>query len=249
MALRSAATAAPASAAPAAASARSLAGAISARRQQRQQDRAAQLPALGGGGEPCSVCGQRVYPAEKAQSAPTGLVLHKKCFSCAQCGKLLAGGNWQPAKGPDGAVCYYCPAHATQQRTAVGNAQEFSDDALRGNMAAWVPNNDDPPCAMCQRPVAKGERWDAAGCGVGGRMAAFPRWNYAVLHTSCGGCFKCGSKNSLEVDAIGGIYCVTHMKQRIAAAGGAVRASDAGALQATEALFMRDLGGPRLERV
>ena len=41
------------------------------------------------------------------------------------------------------------------------------------------------------------------------------------------------------MDAIGGIYCAAHMKQRMASAGGSMASKDA--LQSTEANFMRDL--------
>ena len=71
-------------------------------------------------------------------------------------------------------------------------------------------------------------------------MRSRRRWGAGcTFHIGCGGCFKCGTKGGLELDAIGGIYCVNHMKQRIVAAGGAVRASDSVALQSTEALFLR----------
>ena len=92
---------------------------------------------------------------------------------------------------------------------------------------------------MCGQPVAKHEAWDTSL--VLSRLQAQPRWSGTSLtfHVACGGCFKCGSKGALEVDAIGGVYCDNHYKQRVQAAGGPVRASDAAALQSTEALFVR----------
>ena len=71
--------------------------------------------------------------------------------------------------------------------------------ASYGSQGPLVPSNDDPLCRLCGSRVAKVERWDAHACGVATRMAAFARWQdpatgFAVLHVSCGGCFKCGSK-------------------------------------------------------
>jgi len=125
-----------------------------------------------------------------------------------------------------------------------GNAQEFSDAAAETTKASTIASADAPPCAICGERVAKAEWW-APSCR--GQMDAHPRWpKDAVLHVGCGGCFKCGAKSSLELDAIGGIYCVSHMKQRIAAAGGPVRASDKAALQATEVHFVREAIRPFL---
>ena len=98
---------------------------------------------------------------------------------------------------------------------------------------------DDPPCALCGRPVAKSEEWDVERAGLAPRLCNHARWAGVVFHAQCGGCFKCGSKLSLEVDAIGGIYCAAHMKQRIAAAGGPIKASDPASLLNTEKYFMR----------
>ncbi len=58
-----------------------------------------------------------------------------------------------------------------------------------------------------------------------------------------------GSKSGLELDKVGGIYCPSHMKQRINAAGGPNRASDRAALLASEPLFVRDAIKPHVARL
>ena len=121
----------------------------------------------------------------------------------------------------------------------VGNAQNVSENAQMATKAGWTASADAPVCAMCSQPIAKGERWDVEAAGIAPRLQANARWSGATFHMGCGGCFKCGTKSSLELDAIGGLWCANHMKQRIAAAGGPVRASDAAALLSTEKLFVR----------
>ena len=39
------------------------------------------LAQLGGGGEPCALCGKRVYPAERVRTT-TENVFHRECESC-----------------------------------------------------------------------------------------------------------------------------------------------------------------------
>jgi hypothetical protein len=219
----------------------SMASRLAQQRQLRSQQRAAKAglvtASLGGGGEPCSMCGKTCYAAERAASTPAGKVIHRACFTCRNCGKPLLS-DWHLAPLADGSEGYFCEAHAQQQR---GIFSPVKDTALA--MAAVVATGDDPLCSLCGIPVARGDRWDIHSNGMAAVMAAHPRWGGdAVLHLSCGGCFKCGGKSGLELDGIGGIYCAAHMKQRIAAAGGAMRAhEDLGALERTEPMFLRDL--------
>ena len=239
----------------------SVASRIAAQRQQRAQERAESRQAtprgtprgaekplvLGGGGERCHACGKTCFVAERAPSTPHNLVLHRACFCCATCGKTLAGGGFELAVNDTGVETFYCPPHARQRRAEAGNAQEVSANAAAATLAGATVTTDSPPCAMCGRPVAKHEQWDASLVSV--RLEAHPRWRRAsrapeagaplVFHIGCAGCFKCAAKGALEVDHIGGIYCNTHYTQRVQAAGGPVRASDAAALQATEAIFVR----------
>jgi hypothetical protein len=231
----------------------SLASRMAEQRKLRSEQRLASSKALtaslGGGGETCDKCKQICYVAERAQSTPGDKIMHRACFTCEACGKLLSTTGWQPAV-KDGVECYFCPTHAVQQRVATGNAQDFSDNAALATMAASVAVDGDPICAMCNNPVARAERWALPSEGFALRMAKFPRWGERpAMHTACGGCFKCGSKSSLDMDGIGGLYCPTHMNQRITAAGGALRASDKAALERTEPMFMRTLNGPAMMRV
>jgi hypothetical protein len=73
-------------------------------------------------------------------------------------------------------------------------------------------------------------------------MAAHPRWPSAdgtlAVHTRCGGCLKCQSKTNLRLDAIGGVFCEAHMRQRVLAAGGPSKANDRDALRTSEAGFV-----------
>ena len=231
----------------------SRASRIAALRQQRAQERAdsrqatprgdadrtAAFAALGGGGLTCQGCGKICFVAERATSTPHGLVFHKACFACATCGKMLGGGAFELALNDQGTEGYYCPAHARQRRAEVGNAQEMSAAAAAATRAGGSVSADSPLCVLCNEPVSKNEQWDAST--VLSRLDAHPRWSRTTLtfHTGCGGCFKCAAKGALEVDLIGGIYCDTHYKQRVQAAGGPVRASDALALQKSEAMFVR----------
>ena len=46
------------------------------------------MPIFGGGGEPCTLCQKRVYPAERAKTN-AGNIFHKECLRCTKCKKLL----------------------------------------------------------------------------------------------------------------------------------------------------------------
>ena len=155
---------------------------------------ARQRPALGGGGLTCQGAA-RYVSLPSAQPLPhDGLVLHKACFACATCGKMLGGGAFELALNDQGTEDYYCPAHARQRRAEVGNAQEMSAAAAAATRAGGSVSADSPLCVLCNEPVSKNEQWDAST--VLSRLDAHPRWSRTTLtfHTGCGGCFKCAAK-------------------------------------------------------
>ena len=65
---------------------------------------------LGGGGEPCTLCSKRVYPAERINTV-SGRVYHKTCFVCTKCTRKLT-----PSQCCEDGVTgrLYCEAHYRQ---------------------------------------------------------------------------------------------------------------------------------------
>ena len=91
-------------------------------------------PVLGGGGEPCTLCSKRVYPAERATTA-SGRVYHTTCFVCTKCTRRLT-----PAQCCEDGVTgrLYCEAHYRQLAKAAGLAGVASGgvDAAAGVLVA-----------------------------------------------------------------------------------------------------------------
>ena len=91
-------------------------------------------PVLGGGGEPCTLCSKRVYPAERTTTA-SGRVYHKTCFVCTKCTRRLT-----PAQCCEDGVTgrLYCEAHYRQLAKAAGLAGVASGgvDAAAGVLVA-----------------------------------------------------------------------------------------------------------------
>ena len=73
---------------------------------------------LGGGGEPCTLCSKRVYPAERINTV-SGRVYHKTCFVCTKCTRKLT-----PSQCCEDGVTgrLYCEAHYRQLAKAAGLA-------------------------------------------------------------------------------------------------------------------------------
>ena len=91
-------------------------------------------PVLGGGGEPCTLCSKRVYPAERTTTA-SGRVYHKTCFVCTKCTRRLT-----PAQCCEDGVTgrLYCEAHYRQLAKVAGLAGVASGgvDAAAGVLVA-----------------------------------------------------------------------------------------------------------------
>ena len=89
---------------------------------------------LGGGGEPCTLCSKRVYPAERINTV-SGRVYHKTCFVCTKCTRKLT-----PSQCCEDGVTgrLYCEAHYRQLAKAAGLAGVASGgvDAAAGVLVA-----------------------------------------------------------------------------------------------------------------
>ena len=88
---------------------------------------------LGGGGEPCTLCGKSVYPAERLATA-SGRVYHKACFSCTKCAKVLT-----PNSATEDSVTgrLYCDTHYRQLAKAAGLAG-FAKGGVDGTAGVLV---------------------------------------------------------------------------------------------------------------
>ena len=91
-------------------------------------------PVLGGGGEPCTLCSKRVYPAERTATA-SGRVYHKTCFVCTKCTRRLTSAQCCE-DGVTGRL--YCEIHYRQLAKAAGLAGVASGgvDAEAGVLVA-----------------------------------------------------------------------------------------------------------------
>lgn len=73
---------------------------------------------LGGGGNPCMLCGKRCYPAEEIRTT-TDSLYHQECFRCTTCNRKLTKASYvedHATKRP------YCQAHYKQLAAAAGLA-------------------------------------------------------------------------------------------------------------------------------
>eukprot|EP00179_Madagascaria_erythrocladioides_P009287 CAMPEP_0198319200 /NCGR_PEP_ID=MMETSP1450-20131203/8384_1 /TAXON_ID=753684 ORGANISM="Madagascaria erythrocladiodes, Strain CCMP3234" /NCGR_SAMPLE_ID=MMETSP1450 /ASSEMBLY_ACC=CAM_ASM_001115 /LENGTH=489 /DNA_ID=CAMNT_0044022557 /DNA_START=66 /DNA_END=1532 /DNA_ORIENTATION=- len=204
-------------------------------RKRRLEAKKKKQAAEGGGvrtdsalkGAKCAVCNDVVFAAERlvvdgggggggADSATADVtVLHKKCFRCKKCRKILTLGTYAAIDNK-----YYCKPHYSQLFKSAGGTYDTLGSGVRKGSGSSNTNSavaakfksTAEMCTVCDKRVFVTEK---VTLDLGGGSG-----NTAIVHKLCLKCKECSTKLSeATFVAVGkSLFCKRHAKEASEAA-------------------------------